>query len=248
MLFYFRLLAHADNTDLYFYIWCFFWSVRIVGSLCGPDRWFSATLGGPGGRNGVWQPPPSSIVSSSSSVVSLLRDFVVFDFLASWFRVSLAACSVLSLSVSVYFVWCSMTEKHFGSPPHVFMCAVKTLPDVLSTCTIGVVSIQRSLPVYLFLFSISLFIFLHMMLFNFTVFWLWNQTKYLNPTPPSFQTSSAAYSVFPSLRASWHQENKLSVHLFPYFTEYNKSEDLSLTHARFLHISPVYMILEYLSQ
>lgn len=171
-----------------------------------------------------------------------------FGFVISWFRVSLAACSVLSLSVSVYFVWCSMTEKHFGSPPHVFMCAVKTLPDVLSTCTIGVVSIQRSLPVYLFPFSISLFIFLHMMLFNFTVFWLWNQTKYLNPTPPSFQTSSAAYSVFPSLRASWHQENKLSVHLFPYFTEYNKSEDLSLTHARFLHISPVYMILEYLSQ
>lgn len=76
MLFYFRLLVHADNTDLYFYIWCFFWSVRIVGSLCGPDRWFSATLGGPGGRNGARQPPPSSIVSSSSSVVSLLRDFV----------------------------------------------------------------------------------------------------------------------------------------------------------------------------
>lgn len=50
------------------------------------------------------------------------------------------------------------------------VCCKKTLPDVLSTCTIAVVSIQRSLPVYLFLFSISLFIFLHMMLFNFTVF------------------------------------------------------------------------------
>lgn len=131
MLFYFRLLAHADNTDLYFYIWCFFWSVRIVGSLCGPDRWFSATLGGPGGRNGEQQPPPSSIVSSSSSVVSLLRDFLYLIF---WLRdfvfLSLPAQCCHCLSVYFYtavFVWCSMTEKHFGSPPHVFMCAVKNV-------------------------------------------------------------------------------------------------------------------------
>lgn len=131
MLFYFRLLAHADNTDLYFYIWCFFWSVRIVGSLCGPDRWFSATLGGPGGRNGARQPPPSSIVSSSSSVVSLLRDFLYLIF---WLRdfvfLSLPAQCCHCLCLYIFIRPCLFDARWLKSTlGHLllFSCAVKNV-------------------------------------------------------------------------------------------------------------------------
>lgn len=52
---------------LYIYI-CFVFSLECKNG--GLDRWFSATLGGPGGRNRAWRPSPSS--ARFSLLVSLL--------------------------------------------------------------------------------------------------------------------------------------------------------------------------------
>lgn len=64
---------------LYIYI-CFVFSLECKNG--GLDRWFSATLGGPGGRNRAWRPSPSS------ARFSLLVSFLISAALTYFCRLS----------------------------------------------------------------------------------------------------------------------------------------------------------------
>lgn len=64
---------------LYIYI-CFVFSLECKNG--GLDRWFSATLGGPGGRNRAWRPSPSS------ATFSLLVSFLISAALTYFCRLS----------------------------------------------------------------------------------------------------------------------------------------------------------------
>lgn len=87
---------------LYIYI-CFVFSLECKNG--GLDRWFSATLGGPGGRNRAWRPSPSS------ARFSLLVSFP--DFCCS--HLFLPFVSFLLTSLMQFFLYLCLMP--ISSPP-----------------------------------------------------------------------------------------------------------------------------------
>lgn len=94
---------------LYIYI-CFVFSLECKNG--GLDRWFSATLGGPGGRNRAWRPSPSS------ARFSLLVSFLISAALTYFCRLSASFshhwCNSFSICVLCPFL---PPPKTVHSPP-----------------------------------------------------------------------------------------------------------------------------------
>lgn len=91
---------------LYIYI-CFVFSLECKNG--GLDRWFSATLGGPGGRNRAWRPSPSS------ARFSLLVSFP--DFCCS--HLFLPFVSFLLTSLMQFFLYLCLLP--ISSPPRLYI-------------------------------------------------------------------------------------------------------------------------------
>lgn len=109
---------------LYIYI-CFVFSLECKNG--GLDRWFSATLGGPGGRNRAWRPSPSS------ARFSLLVSFLISAALTYFCRLSASFshhwCNSFSICVFCPFL---PPPKTVHSPPIDSHCHFIFIPLLIS--------------------------------------------------------------------------------------------------------------------
>lgn len=120
---------------LYIYI-CFVFSLECKNG--GLDRWFSATLGGPGGRNRAWRPSPSS------ARFSLLVSFP--DFCCS--HLFLPFVSFLLTSLMQFFLYLCILP--ISSPPPRLYILLQLIHIII-----------LSSYLYLFLHSHPFFFFYH---------------------------------------------------------------------------------------